>query len=480
MTVGNGARPAAGPALEELRGRRVLVVGYAVSGRSAAGALLDLGAEVRVTEERTLAGLRASADGAPEGVPGVDALDVDLRTGGHRVDHMDDVDLVILSPGVTERAPVVAWAEARGIPVWNEVELGARLTRVPYVAVTGTNGKTTTSEMVAAILRESGLRARACGNVGYPLTLAAREPFDALAVEVSSFQLRFQSSLHPTSSALLNVAPDHLDWHGSMDAYGAAKARIFTNQGPGEVHVGNADDPVAAAISRGAPCEVRWFRSGLPERDGDVGVVEDRVVARVGGRAEGLGRPRSSTRAFLADAAAAAAASLAFGVEPAAAAAALERFEPLPHRGSVVAEAGDVRFVDDSKATNLHATLAALEGRTGVVLIAGGQAKGVDLSPLATAAPRLVGVVALGEARDAVARAMEGRVPVRLADSVEEAVAEAYAMAGPGDTVLLAPACASYDMFRDYAERGDRFAAAARDLSNRVSQGAPRGAAHGD
>ena len=317
-------------------------------------------------------------------------------------------------------------------------------------------------------------------NVGYPLTLAARESFDALAVEVSSFQLRFQSSLHPRSSVLLNVAPDHLDWHGSMDAYAAAKGRIFANQGPGDVHVGNAEDPVAAAISRGARCEVRWFGAGRPERDGDVGVVEERVVAMLDGRAEDLGRPRSSTRAFLADGAAAAAASLAFGVEPAAIRAALARFEPLPHRGSVVAEVGDVRFVDDSKATNLHATLAALEGRTGVVLVAGGQAKGVDLSPLAAAAPGLVGVVALGEAREAVARAFDGRVPVRMADSIEDAVAEAFAMAGPGDTVLLAPACASYDMFRDYAERGDRFAAAARALSARVSQGASRGGAHGD
>ncbi len=480
MSAGNGAQRLAGPGLDELRGRRVLVVGYAVSGRAAAGALLDLGAEVRVTEERTLDELRAPSSGAPEAVPGVDALDVDLRAGGHREDHLDGVDLVVLSPGVTERAPVVAWAVARGISVWNEVELGARLTRVPYVAVTGTNGKTTTSEMVAAMLRESGLRARACGNVGYPLTLAARESFDALAVEVSSFQLRFQSSLHPRSSVLLNVAPDHLDWHGSMDAYAAAKGRIFANQGPGDVHVGNAEDPVAAAISRGARCEVRWFGAGRPERDGDVGVVEERVVAMLDGRAEDLGRPRSSTRAFLADGAAAAAASLAFGVEPAAIRAALARFEPLPHRGSVVAEVGDVRFVDDSKATNLHATLAALEGRTGVVLVAGGQAKGVDLSPLAAAAPGLVGVVALGEAREAVARAIDGRVPVRMADSIEDAVAEAYAMAGPGDTVLLAPACASYDMFRDYAERGDRFAAAARALSARVSQGASRGGAHGD
>jgi UDP-N-acetylmuramoylalanine--D-glutamate ligase len=479
VSAANGTR-VPGPELGELRGRRVLVVGYAVSGRSAAGALLDLGADVRVTEERTLEEVRAAAGDAPDGVPAMDALDVDLRAGGHREVDLDGVDLVLLSPGVTERASVVRWAEARGIPVWNEVELGARLTRVPYVAVTGTNGKTTTSEMVAAMLRASGLRARACGNVGYPLTLAAGEPFDALAVEVSSFQLRFQASLHPRCSVLLNVAPDHLDWHGSMDAYAAAKARVFANQGPGDVHVGNAGDPVAAAISRRAPCEVRWFRTGHPEADGDVGVVEDRVVARAGGRPEDLGPPRSSTRAFLADAAAAAAASLGFGVEPSAAAAALASFEPLAHRGSVVAEVGGVRFVDDSKATNLHATLAALEGRTRVVLVAGGRAKGVDLSPLAAAAPALVGVVALGEAREAVERAMDGRVPVRLAGSIEEAVAEAYAMAAPGDTVLLAPACASYDMFRDYAERGDRFAAAATALSAGISEGASRGGSRGD
>jgi UDP-N-acetylmuramoylalanine--D-glutamate ligase len=442
-------------------GHRALVVGYGISGRAAAEVLLAEGAQVRVSEARRSEDLDASGDAR-----------VELLGGGHRPEHLDGATLVLVSPGVPYGAPILTWARERGLPVWGEVELGARLCRVPYVAVTGTNGKTTTVELVARMMQAAGLAARACGNIGFPFSLATRDAFEALAVEVSSFQLAFQESLRPRVSVLLNLAPDHLDWHGSFATYGAAKSRIYAGQLPTEVHVGNRDDAAAAAVSRQAPCSVHWFGMGQPTSLG-VGLIEDRLVARTaaGDLEMSLGANARQGRAFRLDAAAAAASALAFGLEPAAVSSAVQSFEPLPHRGAVVAVVGSVQFVDDSKATNPHAALASLDGRTGTVLIAGGLSKGVDLSPLAAAAPGLVAVVAIGEAAPQLAAVFEGLVPVRTASSIEEAVAAALRLS-PGDgTVLLAPACASQDMFRDYRERGDRFAAAARSLTDGASIG---------
>jgi UDP-N-acetylmuramoylalanine--D-glutamate ligase len=432
-------------------GERAVVIGFGVSGRAAAEVLRAEGADVWVSEARA----EADLDDRPTGGQ------VRVLAGGHRPDHLDGATMVVASPGVPQVADVIRWALERGLPVVSELELGARLCRVPYVAVTGTNGKTTTIELVAAMLKASGLEARACGNVGYPFSLAARDPsVEALAVEASSFQLALHQRFHPRVSVLLNVAPDHLDWHGSFDDYARAKARIFELQGPGDVHVGNRDDPRAAEISERAPCPMRWFRSTAPGDD-EVGVDGGRVVSRVHGD---LGRPRARTRSFLADAAAAAAASLAFGLDPEPVRAALESFRPLSHRGAVVATIGSIRFVDDSKATNPHAALAAMDGLADGVLIAGGLAKGVDLSPLAAAAPRLAAVVAIGQAAPAVVQVFDGLVPVRTAASMDEAVAVAFELAPEGGTVLLAPACASQDMFRDYRQRGDRFAEAVRRL----------------
>jgi UDP-N-acetylmuramoylalanine--D-glutamate ligase len=442
---------------------QAVVVGYGASGRAAATTLLRLGARVRVTEARPLEDL----DLASGHERGPERGDLELVAGGHRPEHLEGATLVILSPGVPEGAPIVSWARQRGVPVWSEVELGARLCRASIVAVTGTNGKTTTVELLAASMRAAGLSARACGNVGYPFSTAALEPFDALAVEVSSFQLRFQESLHPRVSVLLNIAPDHLDWHPSFQAYVQAKARIHALQGPDDVHIGNRDDHRAARVSRTAPCPVRWFRRGVPD-DEEVGVRGGRIVRAERGSLRDLGVPASAAASFQADAAAAAAAGLAFGLPEEAVREGLASFEPLPHRGVQVASVGGVSFVDDSKATNPHAALAALDGRSDVVLIAGGLAKGLDLSPLASAAGRLRGLVAIGQAAPALVALFGGRVAVRVAATLEEAVEVAFHMAGPGSTVLLAPACASQDMFRDYVERGERFTAAARALPGGV------------
>lgn len=438
-------------------GMRALVVGFGVSGRAAAEALMDEGASVRVSESRERGQLDIEAGGTLEGL--------EIRGGGHRQEDLDGIDVVVLSPGVPEGAPVVRWALDRGTAVWSELELGARLCVVPLVAVTGTNGKTTTVELLSSMLRASGRRAAACGNVGFPFSAAARGPFDALVVEASSFQLRFHRSLHPTISVLLNLAPDHLDWHGSFEAYAEAKARIFLGQEGEDVHVGNADDPEAAAVSRRARCRLAWFGTrGGPAVDG---TVSGRTITA--SREDGpvsFELPPKATAAFALDATAAAVAALRFGVLPEAIAEGLRRPPPLAHRGSVVAEVDGVAFVDDSKATNPHAALASLAGRSDVVLIAGGLAKGIDLSVLAAATRELRAVVAIGESAPDIQRIFSGRVPVQRAASIEEAVRVAFEAARPDGTVLLAPACASQDMFRDYRERGERFAAAALALED--------------
>jgi len=447
----------------DLRGRRVVVVGLAQSGLAAVRVLRDLGAVVRVTEARP-------AEEIEDAVAVAEGAGAEVLAGGHSPNHLDHADLVITSPGVPETVEVLRWARRARVPIWSELELGARVARTPYLAVTGTNGKTTTTEMIAAILRADGRDAVACGNVGFPFTTAAAEGHEVFVVEASSFQLRFHESFHPKVSVLLNVAPDHLDWHGSFSAYREAKARVFVLQGGGDTHVGNRDDAHAAPLSRKAPCAVVWFTLAEP-RLGEAGYVGDELVLRLGGE-HVLGRPNGNSEGIRSDAAAAAAAAVSFGADPTSAETVLSAFPSLPHRGAVVAEVGGVRFIDDSKATNPHAALAAVSGLTDVVLVAGGRSKGVDLSPLATATGRLRGVVAIGEAAPEVVSLFEGAVPVRTAPTIEAAVEEGFRMARPGGVVLLAPACASQDMFLDYRERGERFSAAARALAARSGPGA--------
>jgi UDP-N-acetylmuramoylalanine--D-glutamate ligase len=435
-------------------GERAVVVGAGVAGAGAARALRAEAAQVLVTDAR-----------AEEDLPSIGELrasGIEVRVGGHDPSHLDGATLLVTGPGVPPDAHILGWARERGLPVWGEMELGARLATAPYLAVTGTNGKTTVTSMIEACLRAGGYDALACGNIGRSFPEAAREERDVLVVEVSSFQLALQDSFHPSISVLLNVAPDHLDWHGTWEDYVAAKERIYARQTGTDVHIGNRDDPVASEISAKAPCVVRWFRTGPPE-DGEVGYVGDDLVAHVDG-VHRLGAIDAERAGYREDAAAAAAAALAFGVAPAAAAAALAAFRPGPHRGEVVATVDGVRFVDNSKATNVHAAAAAIDGAGDAVLIAGGRAKGVDLSPLRDHASRLRAVIAIGESASDVAAAFAGTVPTSLATSIEEAVRDAFAAAAPGDTVLLAPACASWDQFTSYAERGDRFAAAARSL----------------
>jgi UDP-N-acetylmuramoylalanine--D-glutamate ligase len=441
--------------------KRFVVVGAGVAGRAAARLLAEHGGDVRVSEATWLSTADANE---------LAAIGIRVDGGGHRPEHLDGATVVVASPGVPQDADILRWALDRGLEIWSELDVGARLCRAPIAAITGTNGKSTTTTMVAAMMRAAGLDAVACGNIGHPFSAAAVERHDALAVEASSFQLRFHHWFHPSVSALLNLAPDHLDWHGSLDAYAAAKARIFELQSGDDVHIANAGDGAAARVSRGARCRTVWFRGG-PPREGEVGLIGREVVARLDGE-ERLGAPALDAAGFRQDAAAAAAIGLSFGLAGDAVREGIRATGPLAHRGEEVARAGEVRFLDDSKATNVHAALNALAGRTGVVLIAGGRSKGADLSPLLAGVSSLTAVVGIGEAAGELCALFEGRVPVRTADSLEAAVRAAYRLAAPDGSVLLAPACASWDMFRDYTERGERFAAAARSVAKEVRRAA--------
>jgi UDP-N-acetylmuramoylalanine--D-glutamate ligase len=401
---------------------------------------------------------------------------MEVRAGAaHVAADLDGATFVVTSPGLLEDADILVWARERGLPVWSEMELGARVCDVPYVAVTGTNGKTTVTGMIGSCLQASGIDAVACGNIGRPFPITATEDHDALVVECSSFQLRQQASLHPRVSVLLNLAPDHLDWHGGLAGYQEAKARIYHRQSGTDVHVGNRDDPAARITSQAAPCEIMWFGVGAPSGEG-TGYDGDELVAIVDGEMLRLGTVPAIRSGYRANAAAAAAAALAFGATPEAIGRGLDGFVPAPHRGEIVVTVGPVTFIDDSKATNVHAALSAIDSVDAPVLIAGGTAKGVDLAALGSRADRLRGVVAIGEAAPEILRIFTDGPPTVAAGSIEEAVRVAASLARSegAKTVLLAPACASWDQFRNYQERGERFAAAARAQADPGSAGTAR------
>jgi UDP-N-acetylmuramoylalanine--D-glutamate ligase len=481
-------------------GVRAVVAGFGVSGFAAADNLLHLGARVTALDAR--------ADGPDQRAEKAELLEVlgaDIRLGqGSTATLPDDVDLLVTSPGWRPDAPLLAQARARGVPVWGEVELAWRLRDpdhdTPWLAVTGTNGKTTTVRMLEAILRAAGLRTVAAGNVGLPLVEAVMdpEPYDALAVELSSFQLHYTTSMSAQAAAVLNVAEDHLDWYASMAAYAADKGRIYEHAQRACVY--NVADPVTERLVRDADvvegARAIGFTLGMPGV-GMLGVVEDILADRAFVEERETSAAELCTLADLAapgtpgpaphtvqNALAAAALARAHGVSQAAVRDGLRGFRPDAHRIALVGEADGVAWVDDSKATNPHAAQASLLAYDPVVWVAGGLAKGASFDDLVrTVAGRLRGVVLLGRDRDVIAEALARHapdVPVIVVETGETAVtdgedvpdvagpmrrvvAAAAELARPGDTVLLAPGCASMDMFTDYAARGDAFAAAVRE-----------------
>jgi len=364
------------------------------------------------------------------------------------------VDVVVPSPGVALAHPVFALAEAQGIPVRGEVELAFRWTELPLVAVTGTNGKTTVTALITEMLVASGVAAVAGGNIGVPLSDAVRRDVEVVVAEVSSFQLWWTDTFRPKVGVWLNLAEDHLDWHADVENYAAAKARIWSHQKKGDLAVVNADDPVVVRHAAAAPARVETF--GL-RRPADWRLV-DGVLVGPPGRILAVSELRRSLPHDIANALAASAAALAAGGALEGVRAALRGFDTLPHRLALVAEAGGIRWYDDSKATNPHAVVAALSGFESVVLIAGGRNKGLDLTMLGAGAEPVRAVVALGEAGAEVEAAFAGLRPVTRVTTMADAVAVAATTAQPGDVVLLSPGCASFDQYGSYAERGDDFA----------------------
>ncbi|MCW2842066.1 MAG: UDP-N-acetylmuramoyl-L-alanine--D-glutamate ligase [Aeromicrobium sp.] len=479
-------------------GVRAAVGGLGVSGFAAADTLQHLGADVVALDD-------GDDDALREKATLLEILGVDVRIGpGSTASFPEGVDLFVTSPGWSPTTPMLAEAAARGIPVWGEVELAWRLRgedAPPWLTVTGTNGKTTTVQMLESILRAQGLNALAVGNVGTPVLEAVMnpEPFDVLAVELSSYQLHWSQSLSAQASAVLNLAPDHIDWHGGLDAYTADKARIYERTQVACVY--NVQDPVTERMVEDADvvegCRAIGFTLGIPAA-GMIGLVDDAIADRafIAGRVSSaaelgsIGDIGLAARAggsggadsvppphVVANALAAAALARAHGVEPRAVRDGLRSFVPDAHRIADVAEIDGVRWVDDSKATNAHAARASLQGFESVVWVAGGLAKGASFDELVIAArDRLRGVVLIGADRQLIADALRRHAPdVPVAevdtgetDPMDRVVEVAASLARQGDTVLLAPGCASMDQFRNYAARGDSFARAVHGMRNRT------------
>jgi UDP-N-acetylmuramoylalanine--D-glutamate ligase len=413
--------------------------------------------------------LRA-VDALPADARALAAAGVRLVVGGHPPEAFAGAELVIVSPGVPVDHPALAACRARGVPVLGEIELAYRTMTAEFVAITGTNGKTTTTALTGALLAESGQPVLVGGNIGRPLAAEALE-FPAtgwVAAEVSSFQLETTDAFRPRVAAVLNVTPDHLDRHGSLAAYAEAKARIFLAQEAGDWAVLNADDPGAAALAPRARARLLWFsrRAPVPEgawvREGWVTLrlgSEDRPVCPV---AEiGLRGAHNLENVLAATACAG-----ALDVPPARLRAAIRAFQAVAHRLEWVRDRAGVAFYNDSKGTNVDATLKALAAfEEPIVLIAGGRDKGQRFDALAAAARgRVKAAVVIGEGRATLAPALRAVTRVEEAESMGEAVRRAAALAAPGDVVLLSPACASFDLFRDYEHRGAVFSEEVRAL----------------
>jgi len=444
----------------ELAGSRVVVVGFARTGQAVARVLVPLGTEVVVVEDRP------SSD-AVSLASSLGARLVGSPSDGQLAGLLEEARLVVVSPGVPPRHRV--FSLARPGQLMSEIELAGRIATVPIVGVTGTNGKTTVTALVTDMLCASGRSCVAAGNIGRPLLDAVTEAgLEVVVAEVSSFQLAFTERFHASVACWLNLAEDHLDWHGTLAAYVAAKAKVLANQVPTDVVVANAMDPVVMDQVRHSKARLVTFGGDR----GDYRLVDDHLVGP-DGPIFGVSAMARQMPHDLANALAAVAVAVEAGATLEGCRAALGAWMPAEHRIALVDVVGGVGYYDDSKATTPSAVAAALAGFDSVVLIAGGRNKGLDLSVLVDAAERdghqvVRGVVAIGEAAGEVAAAFGGGpYHLRLAASMDEAVRHAQALAKAGDVVLLSPGCASFDWYRSYGDRGDDFIRAVRTLHGR-------------
>lgn len=442
------------PSLAAFRGR-ALVVGLGSTGVAAARHLKRCGAEVRLSERS--ADVTVPAELAT--LPRDDGSDPEAALAG--------IDLVVPSPGVPATSPLLRAAATRGIPIASEIELAAAALDAPMVAITGTNGKSTTTELVAHLLGGSSRRIFAGGNLGTPLVEAVGGAWDVVVVEVSSFQLEWVDSFHPRVALLLNVSPDHLDRHGDVASYAAVKARIFARQGPDDVAILNRDDEIVRSLARGLASSVLTFGASPLEGDG-AEVRGDEVHVRIGRRRGVFGLAQCPLLGAhnRENVMAAILAAAVMGASDDGIQSGIESFSALDHRMQLVHERGGVRFVDDSKGTNVGALLRSIEGLPDgrVVLIAGGLDKGGDFHLARERVARKARRVCLyGRAGSALADAWRG-LDLDVHERFEDAVRAAATAARPDDVVLLSPACASFDQFENYAKRGDAFASIVRSL----------------
>ncbi|MFQ5848571.1 MAG: UDP-N-acetylmuramoyl-L-alanine--D-glutamate ligase [Candidatus Methylomirabilales bacterium] len=451
----------------DVRGKKVTVVGLARSGAAACRLLVRSGALVTGSDHRP-------ADQIDTDLEDLKRSGVCLELGIHRPATFLSAELIVVSPGVDLNFPLLHKARIRGVRVWSEVELAFRATEAPFVAVTGTNGKSTTTTLVGLMVKQAGKKVVVAGNIGTALSdvVLGLSPAHWVVAEVSSFQLEAIDAFRPQVALLLNVTPDHLDRYADLSAYLDAKARIFENQGPDDVAVVNADDPFTLeAVGRGTARRILFSRrqpvqEGAYLRDGTfwlrLGDKEEAICHRETLKIQGAHNTENALAAL--------AAAGPLGVPFHAMREVLDQFAGLEHRLEMAAEIAGVRYFNDSKGTNVGATVKSLESFPPgtVILIAGGLDKGADFRPLIPLVKeRVKAAVLLGRAREKLQATLQGSCPIRGAASLEEAVHAAAALAVVGDVVLLSPACASFDMFRDFEERGRVFKAAVRRLRNR-------------
>lgn len=452
---------------------RFVVVGLGMSGRASVRALNDRELEVAVFHHLE-PGVEPDDD-LVAFAAGLSASGTRVTLGGTDLSLLDWADVVVASPGLPPTNFFLKAAVERGIRVWSELELGWRLSRAPVIAITGTNGKTTTTTLVTDILESAGIPAISAGNIGVPFVEVVSHHTEGRTIvcEVSSFQLYFIDQFRPRVAVVLNVGDDHYDWHPGFDDYLAAKARITENQGDEDTLIVNAFDPACLQIAEGSKAKLSVFGSSEIEEvrsaAGSRLARTPEVIAGCSAERIHLHHPdgvsdlmsisdiRLQGAHNLENVLAAAAVCSEYRVQASDFSRAVSSFHGLPHRMAFVREVGSIRYIDDSKATNPHAAMMALQDLHDVVLIAGGQDRGLDLTPLLEARDRLKGLVVMGETAEKLEKLFAGMVPIESAASVEDAVALAAKLASPADTVLLSPGCASWDQYSSYAERGDRF-----------------------
>ncbi len=450
-------------AFMELKDRRVLVVGLAKTGLALARFLREKGARVSATEMKAPGAMKDAAREMAE-------LNIAVEWGGHRRETFLKQDLIVVSPGVDLAIEPIQNALKHGVRLISEIELAYRFISVPILAVTGTNGKTTTTVLLGEMLKEDGRKVGVGGNVGEPLILFADGTWEVLVVEISSFQLEAIETFQPRMGILLNVTEDHLDRYPGYRDYIAAKARLFENQTAEDVAILNRDDPVVMTLAEQIVSQKKFFT--LKERL-DEGVFTDgeKITLRLNRREEDypLAHARLKGVHNVENMMAAVMAARLVGCSKEAVERALSRFEGLEHRLEFVREVGGVRYFNDSKGTNVGSVVKSLESFSEpVILIAGGKDKQGDLSPLKELVRRRVkGLILIGEAKERMARELGPLTETILAQTLEEAVEAAHRMARAGEVVLLSPACSSFDMFKDYKERGRTFKEAVRRLGVR-------------